>query len=254
MDPRRSPVWVFPAHPSDKLTQAPIDLWPPCLLSRLPAPKRLEARAMPPQDSLRLNNLHRTKQPWPQSGHPDQQRPVTAAQSTTRRCTPQSDAKLMTKEQVLGLQPSARLEQVEEEHPEQVQDCTHRLRKRESQAGWNFRKGHPSKAENVRIDAAKAAIRYEAPAIAPVERRDPESEKGPARRDAQGLIHRPTNKMPNSILGELLFTSEGQDRCEDMDKRSVILRLHAITDTRLFGDGPWLTNRLDPLWIEFLLK
>jgi hypothetical protein len=29
---------------------------------------------------------------------------------------------------------------------------------------------------------------------------------------------------------------------EDMDKRSVILRLHAIAHTRLFGDGPWLTN------------
>ena len=34
----------------------------------------------------------------------------------------------------------------------------------------------PSKPENVRIDAAKAAIRYERPAIAPVERRDPESD------------------------------------------------------------------------------
>jgi hypothetical protein len=29
----------------------------------------------------------------------------------------------------------------------------------------------------------------------------------------------------------------------DMDKRNIILRLHAIADTRLFGDGPWLTNR-----------
>ncbi len=28
-----------------------------------------------------------------------------------------------------------------------------------------------------------------------------------------------------------------------MDKRSVIEQLHAIADTRLFGDGPWLTNR-----------
>jgi hypothetical protein len=34
----------------------------------------------------------------------------------------------------------------------------------------------PLKPENVRIDAAKAAIRYERPAIAPVERRDPESD------------------------------------------------------------------------------
>ena len=34
----------------------------------------------------------------------------------------------------------------------------------------------PLKPENLRIDAAKAAIRYERPAIAPVERRDPESD------------------------------------------------------------------------------
>jgi hypothetical protein len=32
----------------------------------------------------------------------------------------------------------------------------------------------PSKPENVRIDAAKAAIRYERPTLAPVERPDPE--------------------------------------------------------------------------------
>ncbi len=60
-------------------------------------------------------------------------------------------------------------------------------------------------------------------------------------------------------MGELLFTSEGQDRCEDMDRRSVILRLHAITDTRLFGDGPWLTNResgltLDRIFVEMKVQ
>ena len=36
-----------------------------------------------------------------------------------------------------------------------------------------------SKPENLRIDAAKAAIRYERPALAPVERRDPESDYVP---------------------------------------------------------------------------
>jgi hypothetical protein len=37
----------------------------------------------------------------------------------------------------------------------------------------------PSKPENLRIDAAKAAIRYERPALAPVERPDPESDHVP---------------------------------------------------------------------------
>jgi hypothetical protein len=37
----------------------------------------------------------------PEPGHPDQQGPVTAAQSKTTRCTPQGDAELVAKEQVL---------------------------------------------------------------------------------------------------------------------------------------------------------
>jgi hypothetical protein len=106
MDPGCSPLWVFPAHPSDKVTQAPIDLWPPCPLSRFPAPEGFEARAVPAKDSVRLNDLHRTEQARPEPGHPYQQRPVTAAQSKTRRRAPQSDAELMTEKQVLGFKPA----------------------------------------------------------------------------------------------------------------------------------------------------
>ena len=55
------------------------------------------------------------------------ERLVTAAQSKTRRRTPQGDAELMTEKQVLGLKPAPRLEQVGDEHSERVQDCNHRL-------------------------------------------------------------------------------------------------------------------------------
>src|SRR2546429_6990223 len=34
MDAGCSPLWVFLAHPSDQVTQAPIDLWPSCPGSR----------------------------------------------------------------------------------------------------------------------------------------------------------------------------------------------------------------------------
>jgi hypothetical protein len=150
MDPGCSPRWVLPAHPTDKITQAPIYLRPPCPPSGFPAPECLEAPAMPSKDGLRLNDPGHAKQAWPESGHPDQQRPVTAAQSKPRRCAPQGNAELMTKEQVLGLKPASRLEQVADEPSERVQNCKHRLRscddsasRHESQAGWNFRKGHP---------------------------------------------------------------------------------------------------------------
>jgi hypothetical protein len=64
MDAGRAPLLVFLAHPLDEITQATIDLRPPCPLSGFPAPESFEARAMPPEDGLRLNHL----------GHPEQAR------------------------------------------------------------------------------------------------------------------------------------------------------------------------------------
>src|SRR5439155_22767046 len=73
------PLWVFLAHPSDEITQATIDLWPPRPLSRLPAPERFPARAMPPEDSLRLNDLGRAEQARP--GGKDSERRAMLAYS-----------------------------------------------------------------------------------------------------------------------------------------------------------------------------
>src|SRR5436309_1217740 len=98
MDSGGAPRCVFFAHPSDKIAQAPIDLWPPCPVSRFPAPERLEARAVPPENGLRLDDPRRSEQARPEPGHPDQQRPVTAAEPKTRRRMPQGDAELMAKE------------------------------------------------------------------------------------------------------------------------------------------------------------
>jgi hypothetical protein len=46
------------------------------------APECLEAPAMRSKNGVRLNDPGHAEQAWPESGHPDQQRPVTAAQST----------------------------------------------------------------------------------------------------------------------------------------------------------------------------
>src|SRR5262245_52766682 len=59
---------------SDEIAQFAIDLWPPSPLSRFPTPERREARAVPAKDGLRLNNVRRTEQAWPEPGHPDQRR------------------------------------------------------------------------------------------------------------------------------------------------------------------------------------
>src|SRR5215510_12264445 len=148
MDPRCSPPRVFLAHPSDQIAQLSIDLWPPCPLPRFPTPECRETRTMPAKDGLRLNDLRRTEQARPAPGHPDQQGAVTAAQSKTRRRTSQGDAKLMAEEQVLGFKPARRLEEVNDEHCERMQEREHRSRSCDdstrppgSQAGWDFRKG-----------------------------------------------------------------------------------------------------------------
>src|SRR5262245_1886139 len=126
MDARCAPLRVLAAHPSDQITQAPIDLGPPCSPPRFPTPKRREARTMPAKDGLRLNDLCRTQQARPAPGHPDQQGTVTATQPKARRRTPQGDAELVAEEQVLGFKPARRLEEVDDEHCERMQEREHR--------------------------------------------------------------------------------------------------------------------------------
>src|SRR5262249_45736767 len=112
-----------------------------------PARERRETNTMPAKDGLRLNDMRRTEQAWPESGQPHHQGPVTAAQSKARRRTPQGDAELKAKEQVLGFKSPRRLEEVYNEHCERMQEREHRprscndsTRRCDSQAGWNFRK------------------------------------------------------------------------------------------------------------------
>jgi hypothetical protein len=47
----------------------------------------------------------------------------------------------MPKEQVLGYKPAPRLEEVDDEHCERMQEREHCPRSCDSQAGWDFRKG-----------------------------------------------------------------------------------------------------------------
>jgi hypothetical protein len=48
--------------------------------------------------------------------------------SKTTRCAPQGDAELMAKEQVLRFKPTRRLEEVDDEHCERMQERGHRPR------------------------------------------------------------------------------------------------------------------------------
>jgi hypothetical protein len=113
---------------SDEIAQLSIDLWPPWPLPRFPTPERRETCTMPAKDGLRLNDLRCTEQARPEPSHPDQQSPVTSAQSKTRRRTPKGDVELMAKKQVLRFKPAWRLEEVDDEHCERMQEREHRPR------------------------------------------------------------------------------------------------------------------------------
>jgi len=65
-------------------------------------------------------NFHGT-----QSNHPDQQGPITTAQSTPRQCPPQCNIKLMAQKQILDLKPAPRLEQIANGYRECVQEDGH---------------------------------------------------------------------------------------------------------------------------------
>jgi hypothetical protein len=66
---------------------------------------------MSPQDGGRLRNTDQTEQVRPEPGHPYQQGSITIPQPQpeTLRCPPQSDAKLMTKKEVLAFKPTPQL-------------------------------------------------------------------------------------------------------------------------------------------------
>ena len=61
MNPGCAPQRVFPTHPPDQIAQATINPRPPCPKTRFPTPKHFETSAMPTQDGLQLNYLHRVK-------------------------------------------------------------------------------------------------------------------------------------------------------------------------------------------------
>src|SRR5262249_2295735 len=112
---------------------------------------------MPAKNGLRLNDMRRTEQARPAPGHPDQQGAVTAAQSKTRRRTPQGEAELMAEEQVLGFKPARGLEEVNDEHCERIKEREHRsrscddsTRRCDSQTGWDFRKGQAGWSRSLR--------------------------------------------------------------------------------------------------------
>src|SRR6476646_7630252 len=76
MNPGCAPKWVLTTYPPDQISNATINPRPSCPITRLPTPKHFETSAMPTQDGLRLNYLHRVM-PFHRSVTPGQPRRVS---------------------------------------------------------------------------------------------------------------------------------------------------------------------------------
>jgi hypothetical protein len=112
---------------SDEIAQFAIDLWPPARFrdfqrQNAVKPARYQRRMVSGWTTRRI------EQACPELGQPHHQRPVTDARPKTWRRTPQGDAELMTKKQVLDFKPAPRLEEVDGEHGERMQEREHRSR------------------------------------------------------------------------------------------------------------------------------
>ena len=124
--PRSAPKRVCDAHLADEAANIPWCRWPATARSGPPTPIGAETSAMPAQQRLRPNDLHRFQHPRSQSIEPNKQQSVDAPESHSfRRLAPQ-DVELMPKHKDFDLQRSPRPEQPDQGAPDQPAKIAHR--------------------------------------------------------------------------------------------------------------------------------
>ena len=110
MDSRRAPQPVGQAHVADQTPDLDWNLWPAATRARLPAPIQAEARPMPTDYRLGLNNSdgvqHRREQPI----EPDEEQSVGDRQFGLRGDASAQHVQLMPQHHNLRFQPRPRLE------------------------------------------------------------------------------------------------------------------------------------------------
>lgn len=120
MDSRSASPRIFLTDPPDQLPQPAINPRLPRPLPRLPAPDHAAFSSVPAQDRLRLHDPNNAKQARTQPGEQHQKKPVDVPELEPRLCPSQGHIELMPKNQILGFEPVARLEQVAKEQSERM--------------------------------------------------------------------------------------------------------------------------------------
>ena len=126
MDARRAPQPVGQAHLPDQAADLPGNLRPTAPRARLPAPVQSEARPMPSDDGLRLDNRHSVQHRRKQAIEPDEEQSVGHRQFRLRGNAPAQHIQLMPQQHDLGFQPRLRLERRDQDVEEQDQERDHR--------------------------------------------------------------------------------------------------------------------------------
>src|SRR2546429_831635 len=114
MDPRRSPQRISNAHLVDKLAYVRGCSWSATTTSRLPAPIRSEARAMPTDDRIRLDDRQRIASLGKQSIEANKYQPIKNAKGLPSRSGSPQNVDLLPKHPDLCLQCCSRSHQVDE--------------------------------------------------------------------------------------------------------------------------------------------
>src|SRR6516165_10815986 len=122
VDPGGAPQRIVLAHPPDQISQAAVNLRPPCPPLRFPAPIGAEPHPIPAQNRLRLYHPDRTSEVGPEPDQTNQNGTVDTAQSQPPWCIPQGNVELVAQEQILGLKSPTGLEQINDEVGESPKD------------------------------------------------------------------------------------------------------------------------------------
>src|SRR6267154_2418828 len=126
MDAGRPPQPIGQAHFPDQAPDLAGYLWPTAPRARLPAPVQSEARPMPSNNGLRLDNRDGVQHRRKQAIEPDKEQSVGDRQLRVRGNAPAQHVELMPQQDNLGFQPRVRLERRDHDVEKQAQKRDHR--------------------------------------------------------------------------------------------------------------------------------
>src|SRR5204863_4090707 len=125
MDAWCAPEWIGEAHLSDQPADFRRYARPSDSPTRFPAPERAEARSMPADNGLRLDDRDGIQDAWCDPIQADEDQTIEIAEDRTFARASTQHIQLMTQSQILRLNRGSRPKQPEEHPPDQLEQVPH---------------------------------------------------------------------------------------------------------------------------------